>query len=112
MIVRNWTICFLNIGLGIALLIGLLPISNHMLTMPAMRGDAMTISRNDVVQGTSADNSTGSCCDLMGASSLACDVMFSHSACVALYGGGEQVVNSEPIARSIYLEAISPPPKF
>lgn len=102
----------MDVGLGIALLIGLLPMSNHMLTMLAMRGNAVTISQSNTAQGMPTDNSTGSCCDIMGASSLACDVMVSQSACVALFGGSEQVVNSEPIARSTYLEAVSPPPKF
>ena len=111
MIGRNWTVLLLSIALGFALLIRLFPAFNHMASMQTVFAGAVMTYQNDVVQGNAGENSTGTCCDAMGVFSPVCDFMASQSAFVALYGGSEGVVNSEPIVRSIYVEAVIPPPK-
>src|SRR5437870_2641344 len=111
MINRNWTAKLLNIALGLALLIGLSPMLNHMSPLQTVSAGTVMSYQNDMVPGNAGDNSTGSCCDAMGPASLACDFMVSQSACVALYGGSEQVINSDPIFQSIYIKAVIPPPR-
>ena len=100
------------IVLTFALVVGLLPTSNHMVSMQTMRTEAATASQSSVVQGHAGRNSSGSCCDAMSPVSLACDFLVTQSACVPLYGGSEQVVNSASVIQSIYLRAASPPPKI
>ena len=106
----------LHILLGFALLIGLLPISNHMLPMQTMRLDATATSQfaafqSNPVQRDAGGNSTRSCCDAMGAFSPACDLVVSQSVHVASYEGGKQIANSDPIFQSVYIHVIAPPPK-
>ena len=104
------------VALGFALLIELLPVPNHMSSVEIMPMETPTISQIDasqriLVQRHARDNSTGSCCDAMNPVSLACDFLPSHSACTTLYGDSQRVINSDPVVRLIYIEAISPPPK-
>jgi hypothetical protein len=74
--------------------------------------EAVTGSQSYIVEGNTGGNSTGSCCDAMGALSSGCDFVVSQAAYVASHGGNEQVVNSDPIVRFNYIEAITPPPRF
>ena len=97
--------------LTFALLIGLLPISNHMSSMPAMRMDA-AIPQSNIVQGSVEDHSTSSCCDAIGPFVLTCDFMASQSACIPEYGDSERVAYSVPIIQSIYIRIVAPPPKI
>jgi hypothetical protein len=97
-------------------LIGLFPISDHMSSMQAMHTDmGMTSywtspqSNND--EENEGDNSTGSCCVVMGPFLLTCDFMVSPPAYISKYGGGERVVNSIAVIHSIYIEDVTPPPK-
>ena len=112
MISRNRTARLLNIALGFALLIGLSPTLNHMSPLQTVSAGTVMTYQNDMVPGNADNNTFGSCCDAMGPASLVCDFMVSQSACVALYGGSEQVINSDPIIHSIYIKAVTPPPKF
>jgi len=110
MISKIWNAKLLHILLGSTFLIGLLPISNHMLSMQAMHMNAVA-SVSSTVQEKATENSTGSCCEAIGSSLLACDFMVFQTACVGSNGGSEQIVYSVPIVQSIYIESLAPPPK-
>ena len=111
MINRILTTTLLNILLGFALLIGLLPMSNQRLSMPTRRVEAAIVSQSDTAQENAGDHPIGSCCDAMSPFSPGCDFVISQCGYVAQYEGSKQVVNSDPVVQSIYIEAISPPPK-
>ena len=116
MLGKRFTEKLLSIALGYALVVGLLPTSNHMLSMQTTRMDAtatfqIAASQSNLVQGNAGDNSPGSCCDAISAFSLTCDFLLTQSACVTVYGGSDRVVNSAPVIQSIYIEAVAPPPK-
>ena len=111
MLGKNFTAKLLSIALTYALMSGILPISNHMLSTQIMRMEAVTVSQSYMVQGNTGGNSTGSCCDAMGSVSPACDLMVSQSACVPVYGDSERVVNSALLIQTTYLIAATPPPK-
>ena len=99
------------IVLTFALVVGLLPVSNHMLSMHKMPMEAAMASQSYMVQGNTGGNSTGSCCDAIGSVSPSCDLMVSQSACVPVYGDSERVVNSAPLIQTTYLITATPPPK-
>lgn len=106
----------LYIVLGFALLIGLLPMSNHLSSIQTTRMDKNMISvmadfQINPVPGNANDNSSGSCCDALGPFSSTCAFVVPQSACVPLYGDIEQVLNSAPVFQSIYIKAVAPPPK-
>ena len=122
MIVRVLVMRYLQIALGYMLILGLAP--SILIIMPNMQMDRIMSSMQEVQMDTMSlssqsnmphegadDHSTGSCCDAMGQSSLGCDFMVSQSACVALYGGGERVVNSAPLIQTTYIKNTTPPPK-
>ena len=109
---RNWITKLLSFALGSALVIGLSPMSNHMISRRAIRVEAVTGSQSHIVQGNAGGNSSGACCDAIGTCSLVCDFMVFQSAGFARYGGSEQVVNSDPIVHSIYIVSVTPPPKI
>lgn len=108
---KIFTSKLLSAVLGSALLIGLLPMSNHMSFMQTMSIDAATASQSHIVQGNVGDTSPRSCCDAIGPLSPACDFVISQSGYVAQYGGNERVEDTAPIVQSIYIETIAPPPK-
>lgn len=101
----------LSITLPIALLMGLLPISNHMSSMQTMRMDATAPHINNL-QENAGDHSTSSCCDAIGPFVVTCDFMASQSARIPDYGGSERVAYSAPIVESIYIKTLAPPPKI
>jgi len=101
----------LSIALVFLLLVGLSPMSNHMLSMQMVSMDAAMDSQSYTVPADAGDPAHDSCCDAMGTSSLGCDFMVSQSACAALYGGGERVANLTPVIQTIYIKAVPPPPK-
>ena len=111
MLGKSFTAKLLSIALTYALMSGLLPISNHMLSMQTMRMEAAMASQSYMVQGNTGGNSAGSCCDAMGSVSPLCDLMVSQSACVPVYGDSERVLNFAPVIQSIYTEAVIPPPR-
>ena len=110
MISKIWNAKALHILLGFIFLVGLLPISNHMLPMQAMPMDT-GMSHNMPVHEKSSDNSTGSCCEAIGSLLLACDFMVFPSVWVGLDRGSEQIAYSIPVIHSIYIQTLSPPPK-
>ena len=100
----------LHILLGVTFLLGLLPISNHMLSMQGMRMDAAA-SQSITAHEKAAGNFSGSCCEAIGSFLLACDFMVFQSAYADLNGGSEQIAYSVPIIQSIYIATLAPPPK-
>src|SRR6266545_2021947 len=98
MISKIWNVKLLHILLGFIFLIGLLPISNHMLSMQAMHMNAVA-SVSGTVHEKASDNSTGSCCEAIGSFLLACDFMVFQTMCVGSNGGSEQIAYSVPIVQ-------------
>jgi hypothetical protein len=101
----------LSITLPIALLMGLLPISNHMSSMQTMRMDATAAQINNL-QENAGDHSTSSCCDAIGTFVLTCDFMAFQTACIPDHGDSERVAYLAPIVQSIYVKTLAPPPKI
>lgn len=105
----------LLISLTFALLIGLSPISNHMLSVETLYTDAamtsqMVSSQGKTDQHNEGNNST-SCCDVIAPFSIACAFLVPQCAFLGLSGGSERVGNPTPLIQSIYIKAVSPPPK-
>ena len=115
MLGNSFTVKLLSIALGYALVVGLLPISNYMVSMQAMRMDAASTSQTSVSQNNPAKNagggSAGPCCDGIGSFSLTCAFIVPQSSCVTINGGSERVGYSTPLIQSIYIEAVIQPPK-
>ena len=102
----------LFIALTFALMIGLSPLSNHMLSMPGMKMDAMAASNGSNVAHESADeHSASTCCDAITPCSLVVDLLFPQFADIALYGDSERVANLTLTVQPIYIKTLSPPPK-
>ena len=105
----------LFITLIFATVIGLLPMSSHMLWMQAMSMDTTTtfqaVASHTDMQGGTDGNLDGLCCDTVSPFSMVCDFVVSQSGYVVEYGGSKQVLNSLPIIQSIYIKAVIPPPK-
>ena len=102
--------------LRVVLLVGLLPISNHMSAMHPMQMDEAMASSMGASQGNGTtentdDNSPSSCCDAICPSSLAYAFVIPQSVYATVYGGSERISYSAFIIRSIYLQVASPPPK-
>jgi len=102
---------------GFALLAGLFSVSGHSLTMQPMQMDgkatALTAaSQNNTAPANMDDRSTGPCCDAIGSFFLACAFVAPELRWVALDGDSQRVVHPAPPAQSIYLEAVTPPPKI
>jgi hypothetical protein len=98
--------------LTIALLVGLSPLSNQMLSMPGMEMDTMSSPDQDNIAHESADDhSTSSCCDAITPCVLVIDLLFPQFATIALYGDRERVASSALTIQSIYIKNLSPPPK-
>ncbi len=110
MISKIWNTKLLHIVLGTTFLVGLLPISNHMLSMQGMHMAAET-SISSTAQEKTRGNSTGSCCEAIGSLLFACDFIVFESADAGPSGGSEQIAYVVPIIQSIYIESLAPPPK-
>lgn len=102
----------LFIVLTIALLIGLSPLSDHMLSMPGMKMDVMAASNQSNMAHESRDeHSTSSCCDAITPCSLGLDFLASQPVNIGSYGGSKRVASSHPTVQPIYIKTLSPPPK-
>ena len=110
MISKIWKAKLLHLVLGVTFLVGLLPISNHMLTMQVMHMDAST-SLSSTAQEKTGDIPTGSCCEAIGSLLLVYDFMIFQSACADPSGDSEEILHSIPILQSLYIQSLSPPPK-
>ena len=102
--------------LRLVLLVGLLPMSNHMSTMHAMRMDeamtsSMGASQDHATTENTDENPVSSCCDAICLSSLACAFVAPQSVYANVYGDSERIPYSVFIVRSIYPQVASPPPK-
>ena len=93
-----------------ALLIGLLPISNQMWSMPTMHLDPAAPHTN-VVQAKAGGPSPSSCCEAITPCMLTYDVMASPAACFPKYGDSQRLPYAVPINEPIYIKALAPPPK-
>ena len=116
MLEKTFVTKLLYLVLGYALLIGLLPMSNHMLSMQTTRMDAATTSQiadstSNMVHGSADENSTGSCCDAIAPFSIGCVFLVPQCTYIALSGGSKRVVNLIPVVQPIYIETVAPPPK-
>ncbi len=106
----------LRVMIRLVLLVGLLPMSNHMSFMLVLHIDNKTISEMTVSQiseasGNVNDTSPEPCCDSISSLSMSCDFTTSLSGYVLECGGNQQVIKSTPIVQSIDIEAVIPPPK-
>ena len=110
MLSKIWNEKLLHIVLGVTFLIGLLPISNHMLPMQAMYMDSETSLRS-TAQARTGDNSTGSCCEAIGSFLLSCDFVVCQSVCACANRDSEQIASSVSFVQSISIESLVPPPK-
>ena len=102
--------------LPLVLLIGLLPMSNHMSAMHTMQMDEAMASSMGASQGNGTtentdENSPSSCCDAICLSSLAYAFVLPQSVYATVYGDSERISYSVFTVRSIYLQVASPPPK-
>jgi hypothetical protein len=102
--------------LRLVLLVGLLPMPNHISAMHIMRMDETMASSMGASQGNGTMESTdehspSSCCDAICPSSFAYAFLTPQYAYVDLAGGSERVLNSSPVVQSIYIETAIPPPK-
>ena len=102
--------------LVLVLLVGLLPMFNHVSSMQTMRMDEAMASSMGAPQGNVAtentsENSASPCCDAICLSSLAWAFVVPQSVYPSVYGGGERISYSTLIIRSIYLQVAVPPPK-
>jgi hypothetical protein len=97
----------LSLVVGLVFLTGLLPLSNHMLSMDA----AAYQNQSPMVQGNMADSSTDTRCEAIGSCLLVCDFMVFQSVYADPVWDSEQIVYLAPILRSIYIESLAPPPK-
>jgi hypothetical protein len=98
--------------LTIALLIGLSPRSNHMLSMQGMKMDVMAASNQSNMDHEGGDkHSASSCCDAVTPCPLGLDFLTSQPANIASYGGSKRVASPPPTVQSIDIKTLSPPPK-
>ena len=102
--------------LRVVLLVGLLPMSNHMSAMHTVRMEEAMASSMGASQGNGTtestdEDSTHSCCNAICPSSLGSAFVIPQSVYATAYGGSERISVSAFIARSIYLRVASPPPK-
>lgn len=102
--------------LRVVLLVGLLPLSNHMPAMHTLRmEEAMTSSaggtQGKVTTKNTNENSASSCCDAICPFSLTCAFVLPQSGYAAVYGASDQISYSAFVVRSIYLQVAIPPPK-
>ena len=111
MIIRILTAQLLHVALGSVLLFALLPMPNHMMSIQTVHMDSAAPQIN-IVQGNAGGHSTSSCCDAIGPFVLTCDFLASQSARIPDYGVSERIAYSVPIAQSIYVRTLAPPPKI
>lgn len=86
--------------------------AHPMSSMHAMQVDEMALSHpSNTEHERAGKNSTGSCCDEIASFAIGCSFLVPQYACMDLSGGSEQVINSNPVVQSIYLDTLTPPPK-
>jgi len=99
-----------HIPLVLTLLVGALPVVNHMQMMPAIQL-GMKTAQSYIAEESVNTPSAVSCCDAMGSASQACDFMVSQFVSITLNGDRQQILNSSIVVQSTSLRVLSPPPK-
>ena len=95
-----------------AVVLGVFPRSQPMLSMATMHMDEITIShQSNIDHGSVGEDSTRSCCDEIASFSVGCAFLIPQYACIDFSGGSEQVLNTRPVVQSNYIETVTPPPK-
>jgi hypothetical protein len=95
-----------------AVVLGVFPRSQSMLSMPTMHMDEITIShQSNMDHGNMGEDSTGSCCDEIASFSVGCAFLIPQYAYIVFSGDSEQVLNTKPVIQSNYIETVTPPPK-
>jgi hypothetical protein len=99
-----------SIALASALLMGALPMTSHMSSMRMDREmvSERAVSETNIVSGNMNATSSESCCDVICPFSIFLVPQFAYA---ATCGDKKQVVNSDPLIQSIYIESAVPPPK-
>jgi hypothetical protein len=110
MLSKIWNVKLLRIVLGVTFLVGLLPISDHMLTMQAMHIETSE-SLSSTEQEKQDPSPMGSCCEAIGSLLLTCDFLAVQLAYIGSIWGGKQFPYSVPIVQLIYIKSLAPPPK-
>ena len=106
-------------ALAYVLLIGLLPMSNDMLSMRTSAGQATDLAlaaqssalQNYATEKNAGESSSVPCCDSMGSFSMACAFIIPQFSNSTARGGSDRIGFAVPVYRSINIEAVSPPPK-
>ena len=94
------------------LVIGFSPMSNHMLSMPGMKMDAISASnQSNTAQESADDHSTSSCCDAITPCSIGIDFLVPQPTNITLSGDSKRVISSAPTVRFICINTLRPPPK-
>ena len=106
----------LRITIGLALLVGLFPMSIHMMSMKTMHHMEPSVTpptdnSTGPIPVSMVDNTSGSCCDAICPLSTVGAFLVPQFADVSLSGVSKQFSNSDPIRQLIYLTALAPPPK-
>src|SRR5258706_10347279 len=107
--IKTLAVNLFSIALASALLIGSLPMTNHMSSMP-MEGkivSALAVAETNITSGNVNSASSESCCDVICPFSI---FLVPQTTSAVLYGDNKQVLTSDPLIQSIYLESTVPPP--
>ena len=95
-----------------AIVMGVSPRSHPMLSMLTMPMDERTIShQSNMDHGSMGEDPASSCCDEIASFSVGCGFLIHQYVCIDCSGDSEQVVNTEPVVQSNYIETVTPPPK-
>ena len=95
-----------------AIAMDLFPTAHTMSSMRLTYMDETVVSyQGKMGHGSMKDNSMGSCCDEIAPFSMGCGFLMPQYACVGFSGESNRVLNSRPLAQSIYIETSTPPPK-
>lgn len=102
----------LLVTLIFALLIGLSPLSDHMI-MQAMQMDEMAMSPhgNMAHEASGGDRSAMPCCDEIAQAFTGCVFLVPQYSSVGTSGDSDRVGHSTPLIQTIYIEILAPPPK-
>ena len=106
----------LRITLGLALLAGLFPMSDHMSSMKMTHhmetSTTPQIANSESrLHGSMVDNPSDSCCDVVCQILTVSGFLIPEHAATAPSGDSKQFSNSNPVSRLFYLTALAPPPK-
>ncbi len=95
--------------LSFGLLVGVLPISNHM----TMQMNEIAMSQHGTMadENSAGDRSAMPCCNELAQTFTGCAFLIPEYDYIALSGGSERVAYSIPFVQTIYIKILAPPPK-